>query len=82
MPMIAASLGLFLSVIMPMGMPEAYMPRFAAVPCHNEYAFVVLGVRGDIQRHCSGSQIIGVCLQIVVPTQNTHTEDGQYVLLE
>ena len=32
MPMIAAKRGLFLSVMMPMGIPEAYMPRFAAVP--------------------------------------------------
>lgn len=32
MPIKAASRGLFLSVIMPMGMPEAYIPRFAAVP--------------------------------------------------
>jgi len=28
----AAKRGLFLSVMMPMGMPEAYMPKFAAVP--------------------------------------------------
>jgi hypothetical protein len=32
--MIAARRGLFLSVIMPMGMPDAYMPRLAAVPCY------------------------------------------------
>lgn len=32
-PMRPANLGLFLSVIMPIGMPDAYMPRFAAVPC-------------------------------------------------
>ena len=32
MPISPATRGLFLSVIMPMGMPETYMPRFADVP--------------------------------------------------
>jgi hypothetical protein len=32
MPMMAEGRGPFLSVMMPIGMPEAYMPRFAAVP--------------------------------------------------
>ena len=36
MPIIVAKRGLFLSVIMPMGMPDAYMPRFAAVPWNNQ----------------------------------------------
>ena len=36
----AASLGLFLSVMMPMGMPEAYMPRLAAVPYYCKTTFV------------------------------------------
>jgi hypothetical protein len=39
--MMAARRGLFLSVMMPMGMPDAYMPRLAAVPYHYEWVISV-----------------------------------------
>lgn len=48
MPIMAASLGLLRSVIMPMGMPDAYMPRLAAVPWY----------------HCEKRQIFGVGLAV------------------
>lgn len=32
MPMMPVNLGLFLSVMTPIGMPKAYMPKFAEVP--------------------------------------------------
>jgi hypothetical protein len=46
--MIAAKRGLFLSVMMPIGIPDAYMPRLAAVPWKGE-SIAVEGATVGIQ---------------------------------
>lgn len=58
MPMMADRRGLFLSVMNPTGMPAAYMPRFADVPCHGEK------VVGAENRGCSYDDIALCCRQL------------------